>query len=79
MQIPFMTADEAAAHIQHGDILGIGGFGPAGSPKTLPPAIAARAIKEHAEGRPFKVDVITGASIGSSCDGALTQADAIDR
>lgn len=79
MQLPFLSAEEAAAYIQNGDILGIGGFGPAGSPKMIPPAIAKRAIAEHEAGRPFKVDVITGASIGASCDGVLTQADAIDR
>ena len=52
---------------------------PAGSPKMIPPAIAKRAMAEHEAGRPFKVDVITGASIGASCDGELTLADAIDR
>ena len=65
MQLPFLTAEEAAAYIQNGDILGIGGFGPAGSPKMIPPAIAKRAMVEHEAGRPFKVDVITGASIGA--------------
>ncbi len=63
----------------HGDLLGIGGFGPAGSPKCIPPAIAEKATAEHAAGRPFKVDVVTGASIGASCDGTLAAADAIDR
>lgn len=74
-----ITAEEAAAYIQHGDMLGIGGFGPAGSPKSIVPAIAARARAEHSIGRPFKVDVITGASVGASCDGELASADALDR
>ena len=74
-----MTAQEAAALVCHGDLLGIGGFGPAGSPKCIPPAIAEKATVEHAAGRPFKVDVVTGASIGASCDGTLAAADAIDR
>ncbi len=74
-----MTAQEAAALVCHGDLLGIGGFGPAGSPKCIPPAIAEKATAEHAAGRPFKVDVVTGASIGASCDGTLAAADAIDR
>lgn len=79
MNIPCMTAQEAAALVCHGDLLGIGGFGPAGSPKCIPPAIAEKATAEHAAGRPFKVDVVTGASIGASCDGTLAAADAIDR
>lgn len=79
MTIPCMTAQEAAALVCHGDLLGIGGFGPAGSPKCIPPAIAEKATAEHAAGRPFKVDVVTGASIGASCDGTLAAADAIDR
>ena len=74
-----MTAQEAAALVCHGDLLGIGGFGPAGSPKCIPPAIAEKATAEHTAGRPFKVDVVTGASIGASCDGTLAAADAIDR
>lgn len=79
MTIPCMTAQEAAALVCHGDLLGIGGFGPAGSPKCIPPAIAEKATAEHVAGRPFKVDVVTGASIGASCDGTLAAADAIDR
>lgn len=74
-----MTAAEAASLISHGDLLGVGGFGPAGAPKCITPALAARAKAEHAAGRPFKVDVVTGASIGASCDGELAAADAVDR
>lgn len=79
MTIPQITAHEAAALVCNGDLLGIGGFGPAGSPKCIPPAIADRAKAEHEAGRPFKVSVVTGASIGASCDGTLAAADAIDR
>lgn len=79
MTIPQITAREAAALVCNGDLLGIGGFGPAGSPKCIPPAIADRAKAEHEAGRPFKVSVVTGASIGASCDGTLAAADAIDR
>lgn len=79
MIIPEITAAEAAAMIHDGDLVGVGGFGPAGAPKSIPPAIAERARREHAAGRPFKIDVVTGASIGASCDGELAAADAIDR
>lgn len=79
MTIPEITAAEAAAQVKDGEWIGVGGFGPAGAPKTITPAIAARAREEHAAGRPFKVNVVTGASIGASCDGELAAADAIDR
>lgn len=79
MTLTRMTAEEAASYVQHGDTLGIGGFGPAGSPKTIVPAIAARARAAHEQGFPFKVDVVTGASVGDSCDGTLAEADAIGR
>lgn len=79
LKLNYMTSMEAAGYIRHGDIIGVGGFGPAGSPKTITPAIASIAKREHAAGRDFKVDVITGASIGASCDGELAVAKAIDR
>ncbi len=79
MILPEMTAAEAAAMIANGDLLAVGGFGPAGSPKVITPALAQRARAEHAEGRPFKVSIVTGASIGASCDGELAAADAVDR
>ena len=79
MPIPKITAQEAAAMIQNGDLIGLGGFGPSGSPKAVTPALADRARSEHEAGRPFKVDVVTGSSIGASCDGVLAAADAIDR
>ncbi|HEX5790272.1 MAG TPA: succinate CoA transferase, partial [Luteolibacter sp.] len=74
---PILTPEEAAALIQHDEHIGFSGFTPAGSPKVIPTAIAARARVEHAAGRPFKVGVITGASTGPSLDGELARADAI--
>ena len=65
MNIPEISAAEAAALINHGEWIGVGGFGPAGAPKTIPPAIAAKARKEHEAGHPFKVNIVTGASIGA--------------
>ncbi len=76
---PIISPQEAAALITHGDTLGVGGFGPAGSPKCITPAIAAKARAEHEAGRPFRVNIVTGASIGASTDGELANADAIDR
>jgi succinate CoA transferase len=74
---PVLTADEAAALIQDGQTIGFSGFTPAGSPKAIPRALAARARAEHEMGRPFKVGVLTGASTGPSLDDALAEAEAI--
>lgn len=73
----FVTAEEAAAYFNNGDIVGFSGFTPAGSPKEVPTAIAKRAEAFHAEGKPFKIGVYTGASTGDSLDGALARADAM--
>src|SRR5690606_28475068 len=72
-----LTAEEAAECIRHGDTVAFSGFTPAGTPKVVPLAIAARAAAEHAAGRAFKINVITGASTGPSLDGALARAGAI--
>lgn len=79
MALPFpeITAEEAAALVEHGQTIGFSGFTPAGAAKAIPRAIAARARAEHEAGRPFKLGVITGASTGDSLDGHLADADAV--
>lgn len=77
LPFPIITAQEAAAHIKHGDTIGFSGFTPAGACKVIPLAVAERAKAEHAAGREFKLGVITGASTGKSLDGALAAADAV--
>lgn len=72
-----VTADEAAAYFNNGDVVGFSGFTPAGSPKAIPTAIARRAEAFHAQGKEFKIGVYTGASTGDSLDGALARADAV--
>ncbi|MBR1929032.1 MAG: acetyl-CoA hydrolase/transferase family protein [Paludibacteraceae bacterium] len=74
----FMTADEAAKLINNGDIVGMGGFTPAGAPKDVTTAIAHRAQEAHERGEEFKIGIYTGASTGDSCDGMLARAHAID-
>jgi acetyl-CoA hydrolase len=74
---PVLAADEAAAMIQNGQTVGFGGFTPAGAPKVIPYALAAKANAEHEAGREFQIGVLTGASTGPSLDGALAKADAI--
>ena len=73
-----LTALEAAKMIKNGDTLGLSGFTPAGAPKAVTRELATIAEQEHAEGRPFKVSLFTGASTGQSTDGVLSLADAID-
>ena len=77
MALKFITADEAAALVQHNDNVGFSGFTPAGCPKVVPGAIAKRAEAEHAAGRPFKIGMFTGASTGDRLDGALARAEAV--
>jgi acetyl-CoA hydrolase len=74
---PVLTAEEAAAKIEHGQTVGFSGFTPAGAPKAIPLAIAERAGKAHAAGQEFQIGVLAGASTGPSLDGALAKADAI--
>ena len=74
---PVLTAEEAAAMINHGQTVGFSGFTPAGAPKAIPLAIAARATAEHEAGRDFQIGVLTGASTGPSLDGALAKAGAV--
>jgi acetyl-CoA hydrolase len=74
---PVLSAGEAAAMIEDGQTVGFSGFTPAGCPKAIPMAIAAKAEAEHAAGRPFRIGVLTGASTGDSLDGALARAKAI--
>jgi len=77
MALRFISAEEAASYINHDDVVGFSGFTPAGAVKAIPVAIGEKAKQEHAEGRPFKIGVITGASTGDSLDGSLARAEAI--
>ena len=74
---PKLTAAEAADLIQDSQTVAFSGFTPAGAPKDVPKAIGERAKKFHAEGKPFQIGVITGASTGRSLDGSLALADAV--
>ncbi len=78
MAIPFITAEEAAAHINNGDNVGFSGFTASGTPKVVSVALAARAKAEHEAGRPFKINIFTGASTNDYIDGELSRADAVN-
>lgn len=79
MAFPILSAQEAADLIKNNDNLGFSGFTASGSPKVVPEALAEKAVKEHEAGRPFKVNVFTGASTNNRADGALARANAINR
>src|SRR3954467_15970882 len=72
-----VTADEAAAHIRHGDTVGMSGFTGAGYPKEVPQALARRITAVHGAGQPCGVNVGAGASTAPELDGALAAADGI--
>ena len=78
MAFPFITAEQAAELVNNGDNVGFSGFTAAGTPKFVAPAIAAKAKKEHEAGRPFKINVFTGASTNDYIDGELARADAVN-
>ncbi|MFJ8236228.1 acetyl-CoA hydrolase/transferase family protein [Ureibacillus sp. NPDC094379] len=66
------TAEEAAALIHDGDIVGMSGFTRAGDAKVVPLALADRAKNEN-----IKIDVYTGASLGPEVDQKLAEVGAI--
>jgi succinate CoA transferase len=74
---PHLAATEAAALIKDKQSVAFSGFTPAGAPKDIPKAIAARAVALHTAGQPFRIGVMTGASTGKSLDGELARADAM--
>ena len=67
-----VSAEVAAAAIKPGMNIGTSGFTPAGYPKAVPTALAARMKNE-----PFKVNIWTGASTGKELDGVLAEANGV--
>lgn len=64
-----VSAEEAASWIQDGMTLGLSGFTRAGDVKAVPFALVRRAEQET-----FKVNVFTGASLGSDIDKLFAEA-----
>lgn len=71
------SAEEAAAHIRHGQTVAMSGFTGAGYPKAVPQALASRMREAHAAGEDFRVRVLTGASTAPELDGELARAEGI--
>ncbi len=63
-----VTAEEAASWIEDGMTLGLSGFTLSGDAKAIPEALVQRAEN----GEKFKVNVYTGASLGSETDAKLS-------
>lgn len=79
LQEKVMTAQEAVRKIQDGETIGLSGFTQAGCPQVVCEALAMYAEEEHQAGRPFKINLYTGASTNDHIDGALSRAQAINR
>ncbi|HWO75665.1 MAG TPA: acetyl-CoA hydrolase/transferase family protein [Bacillus sp. (in: firmicutes)] len=69
-----VSADEAASWIQDGMTLGLSGFTRAGDVKAVPFALVERARIE-----PLKVNVFTGASLGSDVDKLFAEAGMLNK
>ncbi|MFD1205904.1 acetyl-CoA hydrolase/transferase family protein [Sporosarcina contaminans] len=69
-----ISPEEAASYIQDGMTLGLSGFTRAGDAKAVPMALVKRAETEK-----FKVNVFTGASLGSDIDKLFTEAGIIHK
>lgn len=76
MAFNILTAQEAAEMIKDGDTIGLSGFTAPGTPKFITEAIAAKAVREHEAGRPFKINLFTGASTSDHVDGVMARANA---
>ncbi|MCL2658215.1 MAG: acetyl-CoA hydrolase/transferase family protein [Betaproteobacteria bacterium] len=72
-----MSAEQAAALIQHEMTVGMSGFTGAGYPKAIPLALAKRMEAARAEGKPFQIRVLTGASTAPELDGVLARVNGI--
>ena len=78
MAFNYITAAEAAEMIHDGMTLGLSGFTAPGTPKAISVELAKKAEREHEAGRPFKVNIFTGASTSDNVDGVLSRANAIN-
>ena len=72
-----LTAAEGAAMIDDGVTIGFSGFTPNGIPKAVIREIAKKAEALHAEGKPYQVGIVTGASGCQSLEGDMAKAKAI--
>ena len=72
-----LTPAEGAAMIEDGVTIGFSGFTPNGIPKAVIREIRKKAEALHAEGKPYQVGIVTGASGCQSLEGDMAKAHAI--
>src|SRR5690606_7367863 len=72
-----VDASTAASHIQPGATVAMSGFTGSGYPKMVPGALAQRMAVARADGAPFQIRLLTGASTAPELDGALAKVDGI--
>ncbi|WLP90746.1 acetyl-CoA hydrolase/transferase family protein [Gordonia sp. NB41Y] len=72
-----MSAEEAVGFIHPADTVAISGFGGAGTPKAVVPALAERIRETRATGSNFTINLLTGASVTSETEKLLTEVDGI--
>ncbi|CAK7192128.1 Succinyl-CoA:acetate CoA-transferase [Commensalibacter sp. Nvir] len=71
------SAEQAAAWIKPGDVVGTSGFTGSGYPKAVPQALAKRIKEFHDKGDSFQIKLLTGASTGPELDGALADVNGV--
>src|SRR5690625_2283461 len=74
LQQRIFTAEEAASYVVDGMTIGLSGFTKAGDAKAVPHALIERARR-----KPFKVNVFTGASLGSDIDTKMAEVGMVNR
>ena len=79
MSFPFITAEQAADLVQNGNNISFSGF----TAKRYSESCSAcnrrkSKKKEHEAGRPFKINLFTGASTNDYIDGELARAEAVN-
>jgi propionyl-CoA:succinyl-CoA transferase len=72
-----LAAEEAASLIPNGSMVAVGGLTPAGAPKAVPRALAARARELHHAGKGLQIKLLSGASTGAACNDELALAEAV--
>jgi propionyl-CoA:succinyl-CoA transferase len=76
IHFPRISSEEAASMIKDGQTVAFSGFTAAGSAKAIPRALARQAKELHAKGKPFQLNVLSGASTGK-LDDLLAEAQAV--
>ena len=79
MRYPILSPEEAAALINDGECVGLSGLTQAGAVKLLPGALAARAERMRAEGRPFRLTVMTSGTPNAGVDDVMAHAGVVAR